>query len=873
MGAKRFAAQRKLRSAGFQEMLEDCSETGSRGPAGGSAKRKNAETVVRATGGTDIWTACKVGDLTYVKQTAKNFPELLYLQMEGRTPLYHACHCGHIEVVTALLNAGCTDDTLGTCYQSALTQEIRSLLKRYTLSDEQQNESCDAASGPSYSEEVLLDHYRPEIDAEVIIKRGRSWVDFLPKKEKSSKSAILMDLLSKDVALNSTRQTSVDDETSSKVAESTEAVKDEKSTGADATKGVIGIAQWYALAKSVRSITGTTDNNSRRSAPVEVQETATFRKAIKSKSATRKPTKSEISAGDVETFAAASWNSPDAPEDHVDVDVGKLDVVKTRRDIGLLARAVAKRNQMRSVGSSRHANKNHEVVEPTTASPDVEVLAGTKTSKASRRIILLAQASQKFLKKSSKSPAYVVSEEGTTVRKPTYFNSSLKIPAYMSLEKKVKDQYSQAVDNAPCDSRREVALSETRTSIFTKKRNALLAALKGIAPASSDRDIIQAAAAGPSASSTPSASIGTPLNSYSSEAPRIPDRTMKAIFASAKKLSSAIRTPEGLVFGTRERKRAGVHAPTEALAASTDEVMPLSSEPAMQLRPSGNDKQSSKRTQKVKGSSRRNDCVEVTLESFDLVSDEVEHAEEEKYITESFEMVARLAPPQEKSAAAERGGPMTAYSPEPAKKKPEGNKATTTPSPTECGVVQQILPEIPSSIQRNVAQPLLSPDCSISTTLLEQPSSDDVPDESANPDYSTSSSSFDSESVESESSTLTSFDSPEVDNEERNNVSMIIERDQSLVTFDDSSDSSSSSDSDDDGSKEEDSTCETESCESDDDKVIADDDDEEGPSRRHDLVRTNSDLQFDAPASMGEFKETVWCMLTGTDGNCGSCSF
>lgn len=113
----------------------------------GSARgRANTETSAigsfdamnEATGNTYIWTACKIGDLNYVNQMVQLCPDQLHLQLQGRTPLYHACHCGHVSIVKALLMAGCTDRD-GTCYQSALTPEIRTLLRQYKMIDEQLN--------------------------------------------------------------------------------------------------------------------------------------------------------------------------------------------------------------------------------------------------------------------------------------------------------------------------------------------------------------------------------------------------------------------------------------------------------------------------------------------------------------------------------------------------------------------------------------------------------------------------------------------------------------------------------------------------------------------------------------------------------------
>jgi Ankyrin repeats (3 copies) len=104
----------------------------------GSGKSYDAmdESTLFSSGNTYLWTACKIGDLQYVRRAVESCPDQLHLELQGRTPLYHACHCGHVAIVQTLLRAGCTDRD-GTSYQSALTPEIRTLLRQYRLVDEQ----------------------------------------------------------------------------------------------------------------------------------------------------------------------------------------------------------------------------------------------------------------------------------------------------------------------------------------------------------------------------------------------------------------------------------------------------------------------------------------------------------------------------------------------------------------------------------------------------------------------------------------------------------------------------------------------------------------------------------------------------------------
>jgi hypothetical protein len=81
----------------------------------------------------DIWTACKVGDETFVESAIANDPALVHLAENGRTPLYNACLCGHSRIVKILLEAG-AQDLDKTAYIAALNGPCLELLRKHESS-------------------------------------------------------------------------------------------------------------------------------------------------------------------------------------------------------------------------------------------------------------------------------------------------------------------------------------------------------------------------------------------------------------------------------------------------------------------------------------------------------------------------------------------------------------------------------------------------------------------------------------------------------------------------------------------------------------------------------------------------------------------
>jgi hypothetical protein len=78
----------------------------------------------------DIWTACKVGDETFVESTIANDPAVVHLAENGRTPLYNACLYGHSRIVKILLEAGALDLDR-TAYIAALNGPCLELLREH----------------------------------------------------------------------------------------------------------------------------------------------------------------------------------------------------------------------------------------------------------------------------------------------------------------------------------------------------------------------------------------------------------------------------------------------------------------------------------------------------------------------------------------------------------------------------------------------------------------------------------------------------------------------------------------------------------------------------------------------------------------------
>jgi hypothetical protein len=81
----------------------------------------------------NIWTACRIGDVSFVRNAIAADPKSLNkidTEGTGRSPLYLACHAGHESIVRLLLDMG-IQDTDGTAYQSALNDSIRQTLREY----------------------------------------------------------------------------------------------------------------------------------------------------------------------------------------------------------------------------------------------------------------------------------------------------------------------------------------------------------------------------------------------------------------------------------------------------------------------------------------------------------------------------------------------------------------------------------------------------------------------------------------------------------------------------------------------------------------------------------------------------------------------
>lgn len=95
------------------------------------AKTAAIEQLERNVEADEIWMACKVGDVAFVRGALAHSSEsIVHLQKEGRTPLYYACLCGHDKIAKLLLEAGATDPDR-IIYQSALNESCRQLLRHY----------------------------------------------------------------------------------------------------------------------------------------------------------------------------------------------------------------------------------------------------------------------------------------------------------------------------------------------------------------------------------------------------------------------------------------------------------------------------------------------------------------------------------------------------------------------------------------------------------------------------------------------------------------------------------------------------------------------------------------------------------------------
>lgn len=76
----------------------------------------------------DIWSACKMGDLNFVRGAIAHNNTVLMEMHQERTPLYYAAHGGHARIVRYLLEMGAKDDKDGCAYMSALNKECKQLL-------------------------------------------------------------------------------------------------------------------------------------------------------------------------------------------------------------------------------------------------------------------------------------------------------------------------------------------------------------------------------------------------------------------------------------------------------------------------------------------------------------------------------------------------------------------------------------------------------------------------------------------------------------------------------------------------------------------------------------------------------------------------
>ena len=140
----RQTADVSLYQATDQELLphEIASERFVRKPFGFGRRRRlrNKAVEVERTNGLDLWRACASGDFLYVQQTILMFPHLIHLEQQGRTPLYLACHAGHVKIVELLLQAGATDED-GSIFSSSQHPDCRALLQQYRIIEDTLNGS------------------------------------------------------------------------------------------------------------------------------------------------------------------------------------------------------------------------------------------------------------------------------------------------------------------------------------------------------------------------------------------------------------------------------------------------------------------------------------------------------------------------------------------------------------------------------------------------------------------------------------------------------------------------------------------------------------------------------------------------------------
>jgi len=97
----------------------------------GSSKETSSKKIIlpsTVSEANDIWSACQLGDGAFVRGVIQYAPEAVKVVKGGKTPLYFASVCGHVDIVKQLLSAGATDPDL-PAYLAAVGPEIQSLLE------------------------------------------------------------------------------------------------------------------------------------------------------------------------------------------------------------------------------------------------------------------------------------------------------------------------------------------------------------------------------------------------------------------------------------------------------------------------------------------------------------------------------------------------------------------------------------------------------------------------------------------------------------------------------------------------------------------------------------------------------------------------
>lgn len=79
-----------------------------------------------------IWQACKQGDALYVKATMDHFPHMIFVEQNGKSPLFMAATHGHFSCVQLLLRGGAMDVD-GSVYSNTNSSDICNLLRQYEM--------------------------------------------------------------------------------------------------------------------------------------------------------------------------------------------------------------------------------------------------------------------------------------------------------------------------------------------------------------------------------------------------------------------------------------------------------------------------------------------------------------------------------------------------------------------------------------------------------------------------------------------------------------------------------------------------------------------------------------------------------------------